>query len=313
MKSAIIHKSIFMLATLFVSAAGSAAQLDSQRMRALMKPLPVEQVRRMVPEDIEWIPDIAYRDGHALWKLDLAMPRARSDSPRPAVVIVHGGGWSRGDKRANLWARYPLEYAQHGFVAVSINYRLVPDDRFPACIEDVKTAVRWLRANAGKYNIDTQRIGAYGNSAGAHLALMLGLSGPDPILEGSGPHQEQSSRVQAVVASASPTDLVNWSSSSESTSRLLGGDPADLEARARLASPLYHVSKDAPPILLIHGIRDTTVPYDQPRRLIQALTEAGASDLAFRSYPDGDHGAYMRNIDETLPMTIGFLKRTLAR
>jgi len=308
-RSAIV---LFLLATVSAVAPADAEQMDRERLRARMAPLPVEAVRRQVPDDIEWIPDITYRDGHALWKLDLAMPKAKTDVPRPAVVIIHGGGWRGGDKRAHIWARYPLEYAARDFVAVSINYRLVPDDPFPACIEDVKTAVRWLRAHADEYNIDVNRIGAYGNSAGAHLALMLALSGPDPMLEGDGPHRDQSSRVQAAVASASPTDLAGWSSRSGSVSMLLTGNAEDHEARARLASPLHHVAGDAPPILLIHGTDDTTVPYDQPRRLMQALIEAGATDVAFRSYPGDGHGAYTQHLDETLPMSIEFLERTLS-
>lgn len=304
--------SLFLLALLVVPTGTNAEEIDRQRLAALMTPLAVEQVRQTLPEDIEWIPDIAYREGHGLWKLDLAMPKAHSESPRPAVVIVHGGGWSRGDKRANVWARYPVEYAKRGFVAVSVNYRLLPDHPFPACIEDVKTAVRWLRANADKYNVDGNRIGAYGNSAGAHLALMLGLSGPDPVLEGDGPYLDQSSRVQAVVGSASPTDLFNWTSESESTNRLLGGDPETMPARARLASPLYHVTADAPPILLIHGTNDATVPYEQPQRLMQALVAVGARDVSFKSYPGAGHGAFMQNINATLPMSIAFFERTLA-
>ncbi len=172
---------------LFLAAPSFAEQQARQNREALMKPRTVEEVSRIVPGDVTWMPDIAYRKGGELWKLDLAMPATETEVPRPAIVIVHGGGWSSGDKRANIWARYPIEYASRGFVAISINYRLLPDDPFPAAIADVRAAVRWLRANAATYNVDPNRIGAYGNSAGAHLALMLGLAGPEPRLDDNGP------------------------------------------------------------------------------------------------------------------------------
>lgn len=294
-------------AILFLSSASLAEERERQNLASLMKPRSVEEVKATVPKDVTWIPDIAYREGHELWKLDLAMPAADSDTPRPAIVIVHGGGWSGGDKRANIWARYPIEYASRGFVAISINYRLLPDHPFPASIEDVRAAVRWLRASADKYNVDVNRIGAYGNSAGAHLALMLGLAGPEPRLDGTGPHTDHASRVQAVVASASPTDMSPWGA------RIMAGSQGDHELLTRLSSPIHHAAGDAPPILLIHGTNDATVPYEQPRRLMEALLAAGATDIAFKSYPGEGHNAYTQNLNETLPMSIGFFERTLAR
>ena len=296
---------VLMVVTMLVLSKASAEQRNPGNMAALLAPRTTQAVQAMVPEGVRWVPDIAYRDGHPLWKLDLAMPRIETDTPRPAIVIIHGGGWKRGDKRANIWARYPLEYAKAGFVAISVNYRLLPDDPFPASVEDVKAAVRWLRENAGQYNIDVNRIGAYGNSAGAHLALMLAFS--DDTVGLAGPYTAQTASIQAVAASAPPTDLVNWSSKDGSVEALTMSSPST----ARLASPLYHVTKNSPPVLLFHGTNDNTVPYDQSTRLIKALLDVEASDVALRSFEASGHGAYIEHIKETLPMSIQFFSRVL--
>jgi len=311
-QSPLLFSMLVSLLLALTSLLSSGQAPDPERLRQLMTPLSPAQVRQTLPEGIERVPDFPYREGHELWKLDLAMPAAHVETPRPAVVIVHSGGWRRGDKRANIWARYAVEYAKRGFVAISVNYRLVPDNPFPAAIEDVKTAVRWLRAHASDYNVDVNRIGVYGNSAGAHLVLVLGLSGPDPILEGDEPWRDYPSNMHAVVASASPTDIYNWTSPSGSTASLFGNNTDNLESLSRFASPLFHVSSDAPPILLIHGTDDQTVPYDQSKRLMQALIEAGAVDVAFKSYTGDGHTAFTQNLSETLPMTLDFFERTLA-
>src|SRR5439155_18507256 len=123
---------------------------------------------------------------------------AVGDKPRPGIVVIHGGGWVEGDKSsfASRKAGVPgniEDIADLGFVAVTINYRLAGEAPFPAALEDCKCAVRWLRAHAKDYNLDADRIGAYGNSAGGHLALLLGLTNKSDGLDGDGPYQGQSS------------------------------------------------------------------------------------------------------------------------
>ncbi|MAY06370.1 MAG: carboxylesterase, partial [Verrucomicrobiales bacterium] len=132
-----------------------------------------EELLKSAPKDVMIEPDITYRKGKSeAWKLDLVMPKAKSKEPRAAIVFVHGGGWRSGDKRAGYFMRGAIEYAQKGYVCITVNYRLIAEAPMPASIEDVKCAVRWLRANAKKYNVNPKRIGAYGNSAGAHLVCM---------------------------------------------------------------------------------------------------------------------------------------------
>ena len=136
-----------------------------------------EQVQKRVPDGVTFISNIAYRKGNEAWKLDLAMPKERGNDPRPAIVFVHGGGWRNGDKRAASFLNPTLSYAAKGYVCITVNYRLLKGNSrdIDQCVEDVKNSVRWLRAHAEKYNVDPNRIGATGNSAGAHLSVMLGI------------------------------------------------------------------------------------------------------------------------------------------
>ena len=137
--------------------------------------------------------------------LDIIRPREASSSPRPAILLVHGGGFRAGAKESHL----PLatRLAGRGYVAATANYRLSPRNQFPAAVQDVKAAVRFLRANAAKYNIEPSHIGALGGSAGGHLVLMLGLTAGVEEFEGSGPNRDQSSAVQCVVDEYGPTDF----------------------------------------------------------------------------------------------------------
>ena len=130
-----------------------------------------EELLKRAPDGVTIIPDIAYREGNDAWKLDLAMPKERGDAPRAAIIYIHGGGWTKGDKRGQGIGAV-LDYAAKGYVSISVNYRLDVDKM--ACIEDVKCATRWLRAHAEQYNVDPNRIGAAGNSAGGHFGVDAG-------------------------------------------------------------------------------------------------------------------------------------------
>jgi acetyl esterase/lipase len=268
-----------------------------------------------VPDGVELHVDIPYREGNDKWKLDLALPTKASDTPRAAIVFVHGGGWRGGDKVKGQWRALPLRYAEMGYVAISVNYRFVKEALFPACVEDVKCSVRWLRANAKKYNVDPERIGAYGNSAGAHLVSLLGLAGKEAKLEGDGPFQDQSSSLQAVCASATPTDFVNWGKDKEEDPprpmRVLAGDDATYDARAKNGSPITHVHKDAPPFLLIHGNADPVVPIAQSDRFAKALRAAGAKDVTFMIIDDANHGVFGRNSTVTHAAMESFFAKSL--
>jgi acetyl esterase/lipase len=165
-------------------------------------------------DDVVVYRDLSYREGGSRsWKLDLAMKKDPHGKPRPGIVVIHGGGWIEGDKSSFSASDGEVpgniqHFAELGFVAVTVNYRLSREAPFPAALEDCKTAVRWLRAHAKEYNLDLDSIGAWGNSAGGHLALLLGMGGKNAGREGDGPFQDDSSSVQAVASDSGPIDLV---------------------------------------------------------------------------------------------------------
>ena len=211
--------------------------------------------------------------------LDLVLPPDESPNPRPAVLWVHGGGWSEGSRLEGLetWC-CPL-LAANGFVAATVGYRLAPEAPFPAQLYDVKGAIRWLRANADGYGIDPERIGAWGFSAGGHLAALVGTTGDVPGLDGEVGPKGYSSRVQAVAAGSPATDLLRgggaWLHRHHETVKLLFGGEEPTDHQMRAASPAHHVSPKAPPFLLAHGTRDQSAPFEQSVLLRDALTGVG--------------------------------------
>jgi acetyl esterase/lipase len=217
---------------------------------------------------------------------------------RPAIVVIHGGGWIEGDKSSFASRKHGVpgnieEFAELGFVAVTINYRLSGEAPFPAALEDCKCAVRWLRAHAKDYNIDPSQIGACGNSAGGHLALLLGMVGKDAKLEGDGPYQDESSQVQAVVSDSGPIDLLfqhQHKHLPEVISKFLGGPPAgERAALYKRASPINHISATTPPLLLLYGAADTQVPVETADEFVVALARAGLKDVSYYRLAYVDH------------------------
>jgi len=220
--------------------------------------------------------------------LDIFEPAANSDHPRPAVILIHGGGWTSFDKSTMRTLAQFL--ARSGFVAVPVDYRLFHDDatRWPAQLDDVQRSVRWLRANAAKYTVAPDHIGAYGHSAGAQLAALLGMidtrDNSDPALA------KFSSRVQAVVDSSGPTEFSPGPKNGDQDKFLSSFFGADYAAHPEIwrdASPVDHVSKSNAPFLIIHGTHDDQVSIAQAQALYDKLKEAGA-DVKFVRL-DSDH------------------------
>ena len=278
-----------------------------------------EDLLKQAPEGVRIVPDIAYRKGSEAWKLDLAMPEAKGARPRPALIMVHGGAWRNGDKRAPAFIGAALEFAARGYVCVTVNYRLLGEAATIAdCIADVKCAVRWLRAHAEEYHVDPTRFGAYGNSAGAHLVSILGLCPKSAGMEGDGPYQAYSSMVQAVVASATPASfMIPMNDRARGTQQTRLQDQPQAtdgqtqrqsrytrdEATKKKISPITYVNADAPPFLLFHEVSDATVGVTQSDKLVEALKAAGATDVTYERYEDGSgHGVFTRNLDKTGPL-----------
>jgi acetyl esterase/lipase len=246
-------------------------------------------------------------DGHSL-KLDLYIPEHISH-PAPLIINIHGGGWMALDK-TEMVARGIL---QHGFAVASIDYRLSQTAIFPAQIYDCKAAVRWLRAHAGEYGLKADKIGAWGDSAGGHLVSLLGTTANHPEFEGDEGNTNISSQVQAVCDFYGPSDFLSIPLPAADTladaalPKLLGGRIEQNREKARQASPLFYVSSNACPFLIVHGDKDSLVPLQQSIELNDALQKAGvASELYI--VQGGGHGF---NSPEAFAKVIAFFKQYL--
>jgi len=238
--------------------------------------------RQALPDDVEVVRDVVFGTGGGTeLALDIVRPKQLPPQRMPVIVFIHGGGWRSGDKGGGV--RRLIPFAQKGYFTASINYRLTGIASFPAQIEDCKCAIRFLRANADRYHLDSARIGVWGSSAGGHLAALLGTSGGIDRLEGSGGWPGTSSRVQAVCDWYGPSDLVAMAKATRPgrvgaaspQGKLLGGAVQDQRERAAKASPVTYVSSDDPPFLIVHGTDDPVVPYSQSVILAEALKAAG--------------------------------------
>jgi acetyl esterase/lipase len=213
------------------------------------------------------ITDIEYgKAGDVSLRLDASVPEG--NGPFPIAILVHGGGWSRGDKQDEISTLFaPLMGAK--FTWFSINYRLAPAHRYPAGLEDVETAIRWVKVHAAEYKGDARRIVLIGYSAGGHLTSLAAV------------RASADTRVQAVVGLAPPTDLVldtlRRDSLSASLKNLMNREAVNDEVLELLwnISPINHLNKELPPFLLIHGTRDKSVPFTQSLHLQARLKAFG--------------------------------------
>jgi acetyl esterase/lipase len=254
--------------------------------------------------------DLAYvKDGHERHKLDLYLPN-KTPGPLPVIVWVHGGAWLAGSKDHCPAA----SFVPRGYAVASINYRLSQHAKFPAQIEDCKAALRWLRANAKKYNLDPERFGVWGASAGGHLVALLGTSGGVKELEGKGGNLEQSSKVQCVVDWFGPTDFTKMGGRHDRPgspeARLIGGPVPENKDRAAKANPITYVRKGAPPFLIMHGDRDETVPFNQSQLLAAALVKV-AAEVHFVPVAGAGHGGRGFNSPASRRLVTEFFERHL--
>jgi acetyl esterase/lipase len=236
---------------------------------------------------VKLVPNLEYANVHGKSLLmDLYLPE-KADKPVPVILIVHGGGWIGGDKRVGLVA---LPWVPKGFAIASINYRFSNEAIYPAQIQDCKAAVRWLRTHAKYYNLDSDEIGAWGDSAGGHLVALLGTTAGVKELEGDEGNLDQSSKVQAVCDWYGPTDflkiveesgksetrnVLNADSADSLVSKLIGGPIQQNKEKTEKANPITFITKDAAPTLIMHGDKDPLVPLAQSELFRDALKKAG--------------------------------------
>ena len=231
--------------------------------------------------------------------LDLALPlKTKSDRPLPVIAFIHGGGWRNGSKNGGLRRITPF-LQSIGCAGVSIGYRLTDEAHWPAQIHDCKAAIRWLKANAKKYNLDPNRIAVHGTSAGGHLVAMLGVTGNVKPLNGKlGSNTKQDNHVACVVDYFGPTELLTMddhpgkmkhNAPDSPESKLVGGHLLEHKDTARNASPITHVSTDDAPILICHGTKDPLVPFPQSVDFHAKLQNAGV-DSTLITVEGAQHG-----------------------
>jgi acetyl esterase/lipase len=265
----------------------------------------------VVPEGVKSLRDVPYVEGgHERNRLDLYLPE-KAQGRLPVVVWIHGGAWQGGNK--DRCPAIPL--AAKGYAVASINYRLSQHAAFPAQIEDCKAAIRWLRANSVKYQLDPDHIGVWGASAGGHLVALLGTTGGVKSLEGKGGNLDQSSRVQCVVDWFGPADMTTMGGQGDrpnAVTRLLGGPGPDYKDKARRASPITYVAKDSAPFLIMHGDQDRLVPLAQSELLAKTLKQAGV-EVTLQVVKDNGHGGAGFLSPESIKLINDFFAKHLGK
>jgi acetyl esterase/lipase len=283
------------------------------------------RVRVSFADGVEALPDVEYSNlsGYRPLLLDLYLPRHRA-VPRPLVLVIHGGGWSRGDSRTwGAIADYPATLAMlaaRGYIVASVNYRLTGEARFPAQIQDVKAAISFLRANASRYDIDPARVLAWGGSAGGHLAALAATScgvaafAPLPSTGRLSNSAAETARlpdvsdcIQGAVIWFGAFDLGKLPG--KNSEALLGCGIGSCADEFSLASPITHVSELSAPMLLIHGLADVQIPAQQTRDMAARLRQAGVP-VETLLIPDVDHGFIGRTPAATRVANLEALRRT---
>jgi len=251
--------------------------------------------RSSLPADVKTLKDITYAtvDDRKL-PLDLYLP-INVKKPVPLVIWIHGGGW-RGGTKENPGRAIPL--LERGYAVASVEYRLSGEAIFPAAIEDCKAAVSFLRLNAVKYNLDPDRFGVWGSSAGGHLVALLGTTNDVAVFDTHEVCKKAPATVQAVCDWFGPTDFlrmndfpgrIDHDGAESPESRFIGGPIQQNKEKASRANPITYVSSSDPPVLIMHGEVDQAVPYNQSELLYAALQKAGVESTLYK-VEKGDHG-----------------------
>lgn len=298
------YTALIALGILIASTAASGAEAPAAKTDAKAKPAAPAKPKLVIPAEIELVTDVPYsKDGNKAHVLDILRLKKLPKEPMPVLVFIHGGGFTGGDKTQGYG--HLMRFAKRGYFCATINYRKAYEKHFPAQIEDCKCAIRFLRAHAKQYNLDPDRIGVWGGSAGGNLVAMLGVTGGIKEFEGDGGWQDQSSRVQAVIEYYGMTDflaideMVKQGKATErflarngktSISHLLGVEKWwENPELCRKASPTTYCTKDDAPFYIFHGDQDPLTNHEQGELLNEKLRAAGV-ESDFYLVKGGKHG-----------------------
>ncbi len=276
-----------------------------------LTPLICAAAEFQVPPDVVVERGVEYTSiPHGKLAMDIARPKA--PGKYPGIVLIHGGGFSAGTRESDL--PMAIRLAQNGYVAATVDYRLTPMFQFPLPLHDVKAAVRFLRANAGKYNADKEHMAAIGESAGATWAQFLAITRNMPRFEGTGAHREESSAVDCAISYYGRSDMrrayEGSRNAAEALPPLLGGDRMNaIDAHYR-GSPLNWITPDSAPILAIHGTRDGNVPFEQSVWLVERMRSMGL-DAELETIAEGVHGLKGPDGERAFTRSLDFLNRKL--
>jgi acetyl esterase/lipase len=290
-KLSFFERALILAAALLLAWVLPCKQVEAQQQRGFQ-----EAPTFKLPSNVKVEPHLVYaRYGTRELHLDLYHP-AKGNGSFPGVVFIHGGGWIGGPP--TQFRRQAAYLASKGFVGATIEYRLSGEAPYPAAVYDCKAAVRWMRANGGRYRINPEQIAVAGGSAGGHLAALLGTTNGIKALEGNGGNAGFSSRVQAVVAFNGIYDFVSLTEKSPNqhlvenvVTKFLGGTLHEVSEVYVEASPVAHVSSSDPPFLLLHGTADTTAPYAQALEMQKALARSGVR-VDLYSAKGANHGFF---------------------
>lgn len=243
--------------------------------------------------------------------INIAFPQTSSAKPRPVLMLIHGGGFLSGDKSSNNSRIQKM--TRLGYVSASAMYRFAPEHRFPAQLEDIKLAIRFIKAHATEYNIDPDRIILSGSSAGSYLAVMAGVTGNSDAFSNHGLYTEYSSSVQAVAAQSAP--IADFSipkyASRPSLTRLLDPDAADRQTFLKAMSPVTYLDSEDPPFFLSHGDSDPVVPVDMSREFVEELVKIDHS-FEYHEVVGGTHSfseSAPKQAEEVFAAYLDFLKQ----
>lgn len=271
-------------------------------------------VSRAIAQHVPVHKDIVYANvGGKDLKLDLYLP---SGTPKPALLVwVHGGAWRSGSKES-----VPMLFVENGIATASLDFRLSTEGKFPAAVHDIKAAIRFLRAKASEWGYRGDRIAIAGSSSGGHLAALVGVSNNHAELEGAvGMHSKESSEVHAIIDYFGASNLTTILSQSTphglnvrkpALELLLGGQPELVPEVAKLASPVFHIDKNDPPLLLFHGDQDPQMPINQSHELEGKYRSLGL-DVQFQVVYGAAHGGDVFFSGEYAKLAVNFLRRAL--